>query len=613
MSNPSAQWLHSPLAIVGMACRLPGADGLEPFWNLLERGGYAIQRMPDHKLDRRLYFDERKSVRGKTYSQIGGFVDERELDWSLLNITPEQAGDWDLCHLSLCEVAARACVHAGYDPRNLPHRNVGVFVGHSGGTTLGGDLAYRTLLEDYLKLLAEMPEWQSVGSPMLMAKLRSELAEVRPMRRDGGRPFVDAGFASGVISHNFGLIGPHMSIDAACASSLVALALGAMSLASGQTEMAIIGGASYNKADSLVLFSAAQSCSSQMSRPFDQAADGLISAEGYVTVLIKRLDRAIADGDRVHAVIRGIGYSSDGRGRSLWAPRHEGQATAIQRAYPDDIQPSSVQLIEAHATSTQVGDATEMEALTTFYAPKLEPGQRLPVGSVKSNIGHTLETAGLAGLIKAVLAIQHGVIPPSINLQNPNETIPWDSVPFYVPKSAQPWPTLAPNQPRRAAVNAFGIGGLNVHVVVDQALNLPARATQNASETTARNFKSLRSEQASVEPIAIVGRGLVIPGANSLQAWEALLAQSSAQNVAQTEHLLASWTHRVDFVYDWRKHKVPPKQVAHANPLQFMLLEAAEQALNEANLMTEAFDRAKTAVVVGASLVAISEIHFSLV
>ncbi len=416
-----------------------------------------------------------------------------------------------------------------------------------------------------------------------MAKLRSELAEVRPMRRDGGRPFVDAGFASGVISHNFGLIGPHMSIDAACASSLVALALGAMSLASGQTEMAIIGGASYNKADSLVLFSAAQSCSSQMSRPFDQAADGLISAEGYVTVLIKRLDRAIADGDRVHAVIRGIGYSSDGRGRSLWAPRHEGQATAIQRAYPDDIQPSSVQLIEAHATSTQVGDATEMEALTTFYAPKLEPGQRLPVGSVKSNIGHTLETAGLAGLIKAVLAIQHGVIPPSINLQNPNETIPWDSVPFYVPKSAQPWPTLAPNQPRRAAVNAFGIGGLNVHVVVDQALNLPARATQNASETTARNFKSLRSEQASVEPIAIVGRGLVIPGANSLQAWEALLAQSSAQNVAQTEHLLASWTHRVDFVYDWRKHKVPPKQVAHANPLQFMLLEAAEQALNEAN------------------------------
>ncbi len=604
MSNPSAQWLHSPLAIVGMACRLPGADGLEQFWNLLERGGYAIQRMPDHKLDRRLYFDERKGVRGKTYSQIGGFVDERELDWSLLNITPEQATDWDLCHLSLCEVAARACVHAGYDPRNLPHRNVGVFVGHSGGTTLGGDLAYRTLLEDYLKLLAEMPEWQNVGSPMLMAKLRSELADVRPTRRDGGLPFVDAGFASGVISHNFGLTGPHMSIDAACASSLVALALGAMSLASGQTEMAIIGGASYNKADSLVLFSAAQSCSSQMSRPFDQAADGLISAEGYVTVLIKRLDRAIADGDRVHAVIRGIGYSSDGRGRSLWAPRHEGQATAIQRAYPEDIQPRSVQLIEAHATSTQVGDATEMEALTTFYAPKLEPGQRLPVGSVKSNIGHTLETAGLAGLIKSVLAIQHGVIPPSINLQNPNETIPWDSVPFYVPKSAQPWPTLAPNQPRRAAVNAFGIGGLNVHVVVDQALNLPTQATQNASDTARRNYQSLRSEQASVEPIAIVGRGLVIPGANSLQALEALLSQSIAQNIAsqnvgQNVHLLASSTHRVDFVYDWRKHKVPPKQVAHANPLQFMLLEAAEQALNEANLMNEAFDRAKTAVVVG--------------
>ncbi|MFO0943296.1 MAG: beta-ketoacyl synthase N-terminal-like domain-containing protein [Pirellulales bacterium] len=602
MSKPSAQWLHSPLAIVGMACRLPGADGLEQFWDLLKRGGYAVERMPDSKLDRRLYFDPEKGKRCKTYSQVGGFVRERELDWSLLNICPENANQWDQCHLALCEVVARACLNAGYDPKNLPNRNVGVFVGHSGGTTLGGDLAYRNLIEEYLELLAGLPEWKNIGSSEALNELRERLTQTRPQRQVGGKPFVDAGFASGLISHNFGLTGPHMSIDAACASSLIALALGSMSLASGQAEMAIIGGASYNKADSLVLFSAAQSCSSQMSRPFDQGADGLISAEGYVSILVKPLEKAHRDGDRIHAVIRGIGYSSDGRGRSLWAPRHEGQSTAIERAYASDINPNSVQLIEAHATSTQVGDATEMEALASFYATRLSPGQRLPVGSVKSNIGHTLETAGLAGLVKSVLAIQHAVIPPSINLQNPNQSIPWDSIPFYVPKTAQPWPVLPDGHPRRAAVNAFGIGGLNVHVVVDEALPLTGQtqtspATQS-SQTT--HFANVRYQPVTVTDdstlIAVVGRGLVVPGANSLAEYQAALASP----IKTSDHGEVELTHRVQFEYDWRKHKVPPKQVANANPLQFMLLEAAEQALVEAGLhQSDTFDRAKSAVVVG--------------
>jgi acyl transferase domain-containing protein len=260
MSQTSAkQWLHSPLAIVGMACRLPGADDLAEFWDLLVRGGYAVERMPDRKLDRPLYFDPEKGKRGKTYSQIGGFVRERELDWSLLNIKREEASQWDQCHLNLCEVAARACVNAGYDPRNLALRNTSVFVGHSGGTTLGGDLAFRTLLPEYLRLLEQIPEWHALGSTGVREQLQALLADDRPQRHQG-RPYVDAGFASGLISKNFGLTGSHMSIDAACASSLVALALGAMSLTSGQSDMAIIGGASYNKSDSLVLFSHAQSC-----------------------------------------------------------------------------------------------------------------------------------------------------------------------------------------------------------------------------------------------------------------------------------------------------------------------------------------------------------------
>ncbi len=321
-------------------------------------------------------------------------------------------------------------------------------------------------------LLNDVPELKALigdgDRSSLLAQLQHRIQAGRPERNDFGRPNTEAGFAAGIVSHALGLTGPHMSIDAACASSLVALALAAATLQTGQSDIAIVGGASYNKSDSLILFSNAQSCSASGTRPFDEAADGLISSEGYVVVVLKTLERAKADGDRIHAVVHGIGVSSDGRGKSLWAPRKEGQYTAIRRAYSDQVTPASVQMVEAHATSTQVGDATEMEALSQFFAENCVEGQRIPVGSVKSNIGHTLETAGLAGMVKAVLAIQHQTIPPSINVKNLSKAIPWSQIPLYVPHRCEPWPAMNGNAPRRAAVNAFGIGGLNVHVVVEQ-------------------------------------------------------------------------------------------------------------------------------------------------
>lgn len=530
--NSEDHWLNRPLAIIGMGCRLPGADGLEAYWELLARGGYAIERMPDSKLNRELYFNPEKGQRGQTYSDIGGFVSERDLDWSLLGLDPAAAAEWDPCHLNFCEVAAQACRHAGFDPRNLPLRNVGVYVGHSGGSTLGGELAYRTLAEVYTKLLDELPEWSaSVDSPQqLRAELLERLQANRP-QRSAGRPYVDAGFVAGLASRVLGLTGPHMAIDAACASSLVALALGANSLHAGETEMAIIGGASFNKSDSLILFSHAQSCSATATRPFDAAADGLISSEGYVAIVIKTLERALADGDEVQAVIRGIGLASDGRGRSLWAPRKEGQYAAISRAYSQDVTPDQVQMIEAHATSTQVGDATEMEALSSFYEQHCAPGQRLPVGSVKSNIGHTLETAGLAGLVKAVLSIQQATIPPSINVQQLNRAIPWSEIPLVVPRQAHPWPGLPAGQPRRAVVNAFGIGGLNVHVVLDQFL--PASATLPVPEVRSNTpARAATDPTPSAESIAIIGRGLVLPGALNIAELEKFLANPTRQIVA---------------------------------------------------------------------------------
>ena len=601
--------LNRPLAIVGMSCRLPGADGLDEFWRLLQSGASAIRRMPDAKLNRELYFDPVKGRRGKTYSDIGGCISQRELDWSILPIDRSEAGHWDPCHLILCEAAAAACCDAGWDPRNLPLRKGAVFVGHSGGSTLGGEIAYRSLLNEQVDLISSIPGFLNSVEDLegLKSALLDRLQAGRPQRDETGKPMLDAGFASALISRALGLTGTHMSIDAACASSLVALALGAASLQTGQSDFAIVGGASFNKSDSMILFSQAQSCSASGSRPFDEAADGLISSEGYVAIVLKTLERALADGDRVHAVVRGIGISSDGRGKSLWAPRKEGQYTAIRRAYSADVTPASISMIEAHATSTQVGDATEMEALSQFFGEHCLPGQRIPVGSVKSNIGHTLETAGLAGVVKSVLAIQHATIPPSINVKNLNRSIKWDEIPLYVATQCAPWPTLAANVPRRAAINAFGIGGLNVHVIVEQFLESETHFNPSKSQGSGRRAQLL-PPAAESEPIAVIGRGLVIPGASSVDQLRSLLGSRANQVSMPSIERFGCHANRPNafpggfvrgFEYDWRKHKVPPKQIAQANPLQFMLLEAAEQALRESRCLEGEFDRQNTAVVVG--------------
>jgi acyl transferase domain-containing protein len=339
--------------------------------------------------------------------------------------------------------------------------------------------------------------------------------------------------------------------------------------------------------------------------PFGEAADGLITAEGYVALVIKTLSRAIADGDRIRAVIRGLGVASDGKGKSLWAPRQEGQVLAVERAYPDATDIGRIEYIEAHATSTQVGDATELGALSRLMAKHLPAGRQIPIGSVKANIGHTLETAGIASLVKVVLAMEHGAIPPGSTCDELNGEFDWKNGPFTVPKAPLAWPAHVDGSPRCAAVNAFGIGGLNVHVSLAEHV----RATRHAAPTAA--------SAADDDAIAIVGAGCVLPGALTLEAFfdrlergetaigpvpsdRWLAGRALDASGPRTWHAMADQGGFVrDFNYDWRRHKVPPKQIAAANPLQFMLLEAADAAIADAGGPQAGLERTRTGVVVG--------------
>jgi acyl transferase domain-containing protein/NAD(P)-dependent dehydrogenase (short-subunit alcohol dehydrogenase family) len=604
-----------PLAIIGMACRLPGAEDLDAYWQLLVDGRSAIVELPPERFNRSLYHHPKKGEVGKSYSTLGGLVAERPFDREICPLPEEWLHEWDVAHLTMCEVAARACHHAGLNPFDLPSRNVGVFIGHACGSDLAGDMVYATGVEETAEYLRELDDLKRLPKAQLDAIIRDVVAGVRsgkPHRNQRGRPDLAPSAAPLLISRAFGLNGPFMAIEAACASSLQALAVGARALNQGRIDMAIVGGASYCKTDSLVLFSQAQSVSAKGSCPFDANADGLIAAEGYVSLLIKTLPRAVADGDRVYAVIRGIGMSSDGRGRSLWAPRKEGQVEAVRRAYGNSIDPSRLQYLEAHATSTQVGDATELSALSEVLGKYFTSDKRIPIGSVKANIGHTLEVAGMAGLVKAVLAIRHGIIPPSINCQDLNHQVPWDNVPFYVASKKLIWDAPADGHPRRAAVNAFGIGGLNVHIVVDEFQ--PQQAAKNFAP---RNGSQPSVKANSDEAVAIIGAGAILPGASTLNAfWDLLTAGRSAIVEVPRERWNADRFYEpgsrkpwktpsklggfiTDYAYDWKKHKVPPKQVANANPLQFMLLDAADQAFQMAGYHGKKFDRSRVGVVVG--------------
>jgi acyl transferase domain-containing protein/NAD(P)-dependent dehydrogenase (short-subunit alcohol dehydrogenase family) len=610
--------IQQPLAIVGMACRLPQVDSLDAYWQLLIEGRSAIGPLGRRVLDRKLHFDSRKGIQGKTYSSIGGMIADRPVDLSLLGLNEHEASAWDECHLIFAEVAAQAWRHSGATLRNSSKRDVGVYLGHSGGSRKPGELIYSTLAESTSDLLEEIPSFGKLPPAEQKAIIRrfaTQMQKDKSVRKSGGRPYYEASAAARLVAQTLDFSGPQMVLDAACASSLVALGLAAVDLQSGSVEAAIVGGASYNKVDSLILFSQAQSCSATASRPFDERADGLIASEGYIALVIKTLDRAMQDKDEIWGVLGGLGIATDGRGKSLWAPRREGQFSAMQRAYENTIDPKRVQFVEAHATSTQVGDATEAQALGDFYGPHHVTGS-LPIGSVKSNVGHTLETAGLAGLLKTVLAMKHGQIPPTVNLAQPSSSIDWKNAPFHVPTQAEAWPVPSDGKPRCGAVNAFGIGGLNVHVVVEQFVPSYHGQTRVALSKPSTDVKVFNEE-----PVAIVGVGVIVPGAQGLDQLRELIDSNECKLIPppplrwrktetreSNQEMQSSIPFRpssirggylVDYAYDWKKHKVPPKQVNHANPLQFMLLDAASQTLSEAAVDRHASSQPRTSVVVG--------------
>ncbi|PQO42355.1 type I polyketide synthase [Blastopirellula marina] len=595
-----------PVAIVGMACRLPGAANLEEYWQLISQGRSAVGEVPPERLNREIYFHPDKGTRGKTYSTKAALLADRQFHWDRCPVPKSLVDTVDNTHLLMTEVAADAFRHAGYDPFGLPNRNVSVFIGHAQGSSRLGELTFQTYLDEAIALLEQVPDYQNLSASDRQAIEQEVIADLLENLPDGQQEtrHLNCNMVAGTVAKAFGLDGSWLALNSACASSLHAMLVGARALQRGRSDAVVVGGASDCKADSLVLFSAAQTLTKDDSRPFDSQADGLVMGEGYVALVMKTLDRAIADGDPIQAVVRGLGVATDGRGKSLWAPRKEGQMRAMKRAYRSGADASRLQYLECHATATQLGDATELETLREVLEPQFPQGKKIPITSAKANIGHTLEAAGISGMIKAVLCMQHQQFPAAINIQELNSKVPWADSPFFVPMQPARWEAPADGGPRCAAVNAFGIGGLNMHVVVDEYVG----------QTTQQFTGSVPSthETAEDRAIAVVGMGCILPGADQIdQLWQLIQSGTDPkgpppedrwspqnQRMAAEKGFIPRGGFIDNYQYDWRKHRVPPKQVLEADPLQFMFLDAAEKALADAGYDRESIPQELAGVVV---------------
>ncbi len=452
-----------------MGCLFPGADGLPRYWANIRRGVNSIGDVPASHWSADDYFDDDPRAPDRTYARRGGFLDPVDFPPMDFGIAPTAIEATDTTQLLGLMVARRALEDAGYGgagARAFDRDRVSVILGVTGTLELVIPLGAR------------------LGHPIWRRALRASGVDDRTadevVRRisdsyvgwqENSFPGLLGNVAAGRIANRLDLRGTNCVVDAACASSLAAVNLAMLELASGRSDLAITGGLdTFNDIFMYMCFSKTPALSpSGEARPFDAEADGTILGEGLGVVVLKRLDDARRDGDRVYAVIRSMGTSSDGKGQAVYAPSVAGQARALREAYAlAGISPATVGLVEAHGTGTKVGDATELEALAEVYRAARPDSGWCAVGSVKSQVGHTKAAAGAAGLIKAALALHHKVLPPTLKVRRPADVLARADSPFYLNCEPRPWPSTG-DSPRRAAVSAFGFGGSNFHCVLEEA------------------------------------------------------------------------------------------------------------------------------------------------
>ncbi|WP_373466931.1 type I polyketide synthase [Streptomyces umbrinus] len=517
-----------------MAVLLPGAADLDAYWLNLLAGTDAITDVPDGRWDADYYRPDSATgpaVADQVYCRRGGFVDElADVEVTRFGIMPNSVPGTEPDQLIALHVAASALADAGGEDR-LPERHrIGVVLGRGGYLTPGLvrlDQRVRTAGQLVRTLGELLPDLDAGQLDRVRAAFTERLGPDSPESAIGLVP----NLAASRVANRLDLRGPAYTVDAACASSLVAVDQAVSELASGRCDLMLAGGVHHCHDITLwSVFSQLRALSpSQRIRPFHRDADGILIGEGTGVVALKRLADAERDGDRIYAVIRGTGVASDGRAAGLVTPDPGGQAHAVRQAWQaaglDPAQPGSIGLLEAHGTATPAGDAAELTTLAEVFGPGTD-GDPAVIGSVKSMIGHTMPAAGVAGLVKAALAVHHGMLLPTLHCDDPHPALA--ATRFRPLETATPWETSPERPVRRAAVNAFGFGGINAHVVLEQA---PAARATGTPGVRANRHRTITS------PASSALQSLPPRPSSSRTAAAAALATATA-SVAEPEQVL---------------------------------------------------------------------------
>ncbi|MDZ7269349.1 MAG: acyltransferase domain-containing protein [candidate division KSB1 bacterium] len=534
---------NEPIAIIGMGLRFPGgAHDPESAWRMLRDGVDAIREVPPDRWNIEAFYDPDPDQPGKMSTRWGGFIDHIDhFDADFFGISPREAMSMDPQQRLLLTVAWEALEHAGQAPDKLMGSRTGVFIGIA---------AF-----DYPAMQMQFLEHHQIDAYYATGSSHS--------------------IASGRLSYFFGLQGPSISLDTACSSSLVCVHLACNSLRQRECNLALAGGVNLIIAPELLInFSKAHMMAGDgRCKTFDAAADGFVRGEGAALVVLKRLSDALADRDNILAVIRGSAVNQDGRSSGITAPNGPSQKAVIRQALQNaGVSAAEIGYVETHGTGTALGDPIEAQALGAVMAEARRLDQPVAIGSIKTNIGHLETAAGVAGLIKVVLAMQHGQIPPHLNLRTPSPHIPWQELPLTVPTRLTPWPAVAGR--RLGAVSSFGFSGTNAHIIVEgrdfappaggqpgrsrHLLTLSARSAANLQELAGRYVRHFAENPAlpaaDVCFTANTGRAhfdhrLAIVAADTVQLQQKLSSFLAQQEAPGVMHGRCDLTNRPEVVF----------------------------------------------------------------
>ncbi len=512
---------HRAIAVVGLGAILPDAPSVAAFWQNLCDGRYSIGAVPEGRWDPGLYYDPDPAVPDKTYSKIGGWV--REAPWApvewKLPIPPRVSDAMDEGQKWAIACTRQALDDLAESGHGLDPERTAVVLGNA----MAGEKHYLTVLRiqfpEFADELAKAPSFGALpraARDAILRELHAGVAHRLPEITEDTMPGELANCIAGRIANLFNFRGPNYVVDAACASALAAISAAAEGLIEGEYDAVVAGGIDRNMgASSFTKFCKIGALSATGTRPYADGADGFVMGEGAAVFVLKRLADAERAGNRVYAVIRGLGGSSDGKGKGITAPNPVGQRLSIERAWRNaGLAPATATYVEGHGTSTRVGDLVEVQSLSEVFAAAGAAPGTIALGSVKSNIGHLKAAAGAAGLLKTVLALHHEMLPPSLHCERPNPGIDFAASPFRVNTAGRPWEVRS-DEVRRAGISAFGFGGTNFHAVVEQFVPGRLDGTSRRSRVVSAGVPAAPPDAAMPRPPL---RGALVLGAPSVAA-----------------------------------------------------------------------------------------------